>query len=82
LLAVQGYEWDVQVMRSRDVHSVGATKPNLASQLCGGAAQPVVEGHETQFGEAQEHLNSLVRELRLTHSSRKRSGHFRQEQRG
>ena len=31
LLAVQGYERDIQVMRSRDVHSVGATEPNLGS---------------------------------------------------
>jgi hypothetical protein len=82
LLAVQGYEWDVQVMRSRDVHSVGATEPNLASQLCGGASQSAVEGHETQFGEAQEQLNSLVRELRLPRSPRERCGNLRKEQRG
>lgn len=29
LLAVQGYERDIQMMRSRDVHSVGATEPDL-----------------------------------------------------
>jgi hypothetical protein len=82
LLAVQGYERDIQMMRSRDVHSVGATEPNLGGQFCGGAPQPAVEGHQAKFGESQEHVNSLARELRLTHSSRKRSGHFRQEQRG
>jgi hypothetical protein len=82
LLAVQGYERDLQLMRSRDVHSVDATEPNLGGKLCGGAPQSAVDGHQAKFGESEEHLHSLVRELRLTDSPRERSGHFRQEQRG
>ena len=76
LLAVPRDERDIQVMCGGDVHGVGTAEPDLGSQLCRHAPQPTVKGHQAQFSESQEHLNSLVRELTVPRSSRDRPGYL------